>query len=65
MISLLTPDPVIHVMASTLLKIIIIQFVSNVNLALIITPHLNALGDAPQIDPLTTIHLTTLQVNYT
>ena len=49
-------------MVPTLLKIVMIQFVLNVNLTLIITPHLNALGDAPQTDPLTTIQLTTIQV---
>ena len=51
-----------HIMVPTLLKIIMIEFVLNANLTLIITTHLNAPRDAPPTDPLTTIHLTTVQV---
>ena len=54
-----------HVMVPTLLKIEMIQFVLNVNLTLIILPHLNSLGDVPSIDPLTTIHLTTKKTRNT
>ena len=51
-----------HVMVPTLLEIVMIQFVLNVNLTSIITPHLNAIGNALPTDPLTTIHLRTIQV---
>ena len=51
-----------HVMALISLEVVMRQFVSNVNLTLIIMPHQSALGDAPQADPLTITHLTTIQL---
>ena len=59
---MLTLDPAMHVMVLTLLKIVMIQFVLNVNLTLIITLHINTLGDTPPTDPLTTTHLTPIQL---
>ena len=54
--------PATHVMVLTLLKIVMIKFLLNVNLTLIIIPHLNALGDAPTTNPLTATHIKTIQL---
>ena len=51
-----------HIMVPTLLKIVRIQSVLNVNLDLIITLHLNGLEDTHPTHPLTTVHLTTTQL---
>ena len=54
MTNLIALDPATHAMVLTSLKIVMRQLVLNVNLMLIIIPHLNALEDAPPTDPLTT-----------
>ena len=56
--NLITLDPTMHVMVLISLKIVMSQPVLDVNLTLIIIPHLNAPGDASPFYPLTTTHLT-------